>query len=89
MIFGGLGGLNLPEICLTGEEKIRKKNSLRNLVLTGDRTRARCVTGAPATDCPIAVDICHGQGPSNVATREIARNLKTEENCEARVFKSN
>ena len=27
MIFGDLGGLNLPDICLTGEEKPRKKTS--------------------------------------------------------------
>ena len=26
MIFGDLGGLKLPDICLTGEEKPRKKN---------------------------------------------------------------
>ena len=42
MIFGDL---KLPDICLTGEEKPRK-NITRKLVPTGDRTRARCVTGA-------------------------------------------
>ena len=45
MIFGGLRGVKLPDICLTGEEKPRKK-SPRKLVPTGDRTRARCMTGA-------------------------------------------
>ena len=55
MIFGDLGGLKLPDICLTGEEKPRK-TSLRKLVPTGDRTRARCVTGAHATTWFTAVD---------------------------------
>ena len=31
----------------------------------------------------------HPQGPSNFATREIAKNLRTQENCEEHVFKSN
>ena len=52
MIFGGIGGLKLPDICLTGEEK----TSPRKLVPTGDRIRARCVTDANATTCPTAVD---------------------------------
>ena len=112
MIFRDLGGLKLPDICLTGEEKPRKnltqetcpdrgsnpcplrdkracyhllhsggltfigivgakgdwdfrisdvvknpeKASPRKLVLTGDRIRARCVTGAHATTWPTAVD---------------------------------
>ena len=55
MKFGDLGGLKLPDICLTGEEKPRK-NSPRKLVPTGDRIRASCVTGAHATACPTAVD---------------------------------
>ena len=55
MIFGDLGGLKLPDICLTGEEKPRKKNSPRKLVPTGDRTLARYVTGAHATACSTAV----------------------------------
>ena len=59
MIFGDLGGLKLPEICLTGDEKSRKQPSLRKLVPTGDRTRARCVTGAHAAAWPKAVDILH------------------------------
>ena len=41
MIFGDLVGLKLPDICLTGEEKPRKKKSPRKLVSTGNRTRAR------------------------------------------------
>ena len=50
MIFGDFGGLKLLDICLTGEEKTRK-----NLIQeTGDRTRARCVTGEHATACPTA-----------------------------------
>ena len=55
MIFGELGGRKLPDICLTGEEKPRK-NSPRKLVPTGDRTRARCLTGAQAAAWPTAVD---------------------------------
>ena len=55
MIFGDRGGLKLPDICLTGEEKPRK-TSPRKLVPTGDRTRARCVTSAHATTCSTAVD---------------------------------
>ena len=54
MIFGYLVGLKFPDICLTGEQKPRK-NSSSKLVLTGDRTRARCVTGAYATACSTAV----------------------------------
>ena len=55
MIFGDLGGLKLPDICLAGEEKPRKRLT-QELVPTGDRTRARCVTGAYATAWPTAVD---------------------------------
>ena len=52
MIFGEPWGLKLPDICLTGE----KKPHPRKLVTTGDRTRARCVTGAHVTACPTEVD---------------------------------
>ena len=55
MIFGDIGGLKLPDICLTGEEN-PEKTSPRKLVPTGDRTRARCVTGAHAAAWPTAVD---------------------------------
>ena len=55
MIFGDLVGLKLPDIRLTGEEKPRKTPP-RKLVLTGDRTRARCLTSAHATTCSTAVD---------------------------------
>ena len=55
MIFEDRGGLKLPDICLTGEEKPRKI-SPRKLVPTGDRTRARCLACAHATACPTAVD---------------------------------
>ena len=51
MIFGDLVGLKLPDICRTGEEN-PEKTSPRKIVPTGDRTRARCETGAHATDCP-------------------------------------
>ena len=51
MIVGILGVLKLPDICLTGE-----KTAPRKLVRTGDRTRARCVTGEHATARPTAVD---------------------------------
>ena len=60
MIFGDLGTLKFPDICLTGEEKPRKKpekTSPRELVPTGDRTRARCVPSAHATTFSTAVDI--------------------------------
>ena len=46
MIFGDLVGLKRPDICLTGEEKPRKKTSLRKPVATGDRTRAPAWQGA-------------------------------------------
>ena len=55
VIFGDLGGLKLPDIFLTGEEKPRK-TSPRKLVTTGDRTRVRCVIGAHATARPTAVE---------------------------------
>ena len=55
MIFGDLGGLKLSDICLTGEEKTRK-NLTQETYPDGDRTWARCVTGAHATACPTAVD---------------------------------
>ena len=35
MIFGDLGGLKLPDICLTGEEKPRKKPHPENLSQPG------------------------------------------------------
>ena len=56
MIFGDLGGLKFPDICLTGEEN-PEKTSPRKHVPTGDRTRARCGTSAHATTCSTAVDI--------------------------------
>ena len=55
IIFEDLGTLKLPDICFTGEEKPRKI-SHRKLIPTGDRTRARCVTGEHATAWPTAVD---------------------------------
>ena len=47
--------LKLPDICLTDEEKPRK-TSPRKLVMTGDRTWARCVTREHAAACSTAVD---------------------------------
>ena len=52
MIFGDLVGLKFPDIHLTGEEKPPKKPHSRKLVLTGDQTRARCMTSAHAITCP-------------------------------------
>ena len=66
MIFGDLGGLKLPDICLTGEEKPRK-TSPRKLVPTGNRTRARCVTSAHATTS----DACRGS--NSLWTRTLDR----------------
>ena len=55
MMFVNLEGLKLPDICLTGEEN-PEKASPGKLVPTGDRTRARCVTGVHTTTWSIAVD---------------------------------
>ena len=55
MTFGDLGGLKLPDICLTGEEN-PEKTSPRKLVPTGDRTWARCVKGVHAAAWHTAVD---------------------------------
>ena len=54
MIFGDIGGLKRPDICLTGEEKPRK-NFTQETCPNRDRTRARRVTGAHATTWPTAV----------------------------------
>ena len=51
MIFGDLRGPKLPDICLAGEKKTRKTSS-RELIPTGDRARARCVTGAKLPSAP-------------------------------------
>ena len=55
MIFGDLGGLKVPDIYLE-VRKNPEKPSLRKIVPTGDRTRARSVTGAHAIAWPTAVD---------------------------------
>ena len=49
MIFGDLGGLKLPDIRLTGEEKPRK-TSPRKLIPTRDRTRSAGLQGRDSTD---------------------------------------
>ena len=56
MIFGDLGGLKLHGICLISKEN-PEKTSPRKLVPTGDRTRARCVSGAHATETCFNVGI--------------------------------
>ena len=48
-------GLKLTAICLTGEEKPRK-NLTQEISPDGVRTWARCVTGAHATACSLAVN---------------------------------
>ena len=60
MIFGDLGGLKLPDICLTGEEN-PEKTSPRKLVTTDDRTQARCMTGGHPTTWATAVDPIHSR----------------------------
>ena len=57
MIFGDLVGLKLPDVLQV--KKNPEKTSPGKLVPTGDRTRARCVTGAHATACSSAVDLFH------------------------------
>ena len=53
---GNLGASSFPTFVLQ-VRKNPEKTSPRKLVQTGDRTRARCVTGARATTCSTAVDI--------------------------------
>ena len=65
MIFGDLGGLKLPDICLKGEEN-PEKTSPRKLARTRDRTRARCVTDAHATTWSTAVDFTVNQENKHV-----------------------
>ena len=55
MIFGDLGGLKLPDICLTGEEKPRKSLTQETCPDRGSNP-ARCVTVAHVTACSTAVD---------------------------------
>ena len=74
MIFGDIGGLKLPDICLTGEEKPRK-TAPRKPVPTGDRTRARCVTGTHAAAWPTAVDYCRRYFSCRNVVRWIVRTL--------------
>ena len=67
MIFGDLGGLKLPDICLTGEEKA----SPRKPVPTGDRTGARYMTDAHATAWPTAVDCTFKNYVNNTKTNQL------------------
>ena len=55
MIFGDLGGLKLPDICLAVRKRPEKTPS-RKLVPTGDRIQAHCVPGAQVTTWSTAVD---------------------------------
>ena len=61
IIFGDLVGLKFPDICLTVEKK-PEKTSPRKPVPTGDRTRARCVTGTHASAWFTALDIKNAWG---------------------------
>ena len=56
MIFGDLGDIKLPNICLTDEEKPRKNLTQETCPDRGSNP-ARYVTGAHATACPTAVDL--------------------------------
>ena len=42
MMFGDLVGLKLPDICLTGREKLQKKTSPRKLIQGPLRDRRAC-----------------------------------------------
>ena len=55
MIFEGLVGLKLSDICLTGEEKSRGSLAQETCPDRGSN-RVRCVSGAHATACSTAVD---------------------------------
>ena len=55
MIFGDFGGLKLPDICLTGEEKPRKNLTQETCPDQGSN-RAHYVTSAHATARPTAMD---------------------------------
>ena len=70
MIFGEFVGLKLPDICLTGEEH-PEKTSPRKLGLTGDRTRALCVTGALVTACSTEVDRVNDSIINNIKNQTI------------------
>ena len=56
IIFEDLVGLQLPDSCLTGEQKPRK-NTPRKLVPTSNWARVRCVTVQHATACSTVVDV--------------------------------
>ena len=56
MIFGDRGGLKLPEICLTGEEKPQKNLTQETSPDWGLNPSLLRVTGVPANTWPTAVD---------------------------------
>ena len=56
MIFGDLGGLKLPDICLTGEEKPRKN-------LTQDTCPDRGSNPGPLRDRRACYHLVHSGGP--------------------------
>ena len=58
MIFGDLGGLKLPDICLTGEEKPREN-------LTQDNCPDRGSNPVPLRDKPTCYHLLHSGGPDD------------------------
>ena len=56
MIFGDLGGLQLPDICLTGEEKPKKKTSARKHPDQGSNP-------GPLRDKRAGYHLFHSSGP--------------------------
>ena len=58
MIFGDLGGLKLPDICLTGEEKPRKN-------LTQETCPDRGSNPGPLRDRCACCRLAHSGGPVN------------------------
>ena len=56
IMFGDIVGLKLTDICLKGDKNPQKKTSPRKPVPTGDRTRARSLTGAHSAACSTAVN---------------------------------
>ena len=61
IIFEDFGGLKLPDICVTGEEKPRNKLTQETYPDRG--SNPGCMTGAHATSWPTAVDSYPGHVP--------------------------
>ena len=62
MIFGDLGGLKLPDICLTGEETPRKN-------LTQETCPNRGSNPGPLRDKRACYHLLHSGGPEYMVTR--------------------